>query len=109
MTTLYRAKRGPEGTLPPGTNERIVKATKSRTAWLEATDLVGVTEAASILGIPKTRIYRLQASGEMPEPVVKLDAGQFWARADVTRLRDKRRRKQRDRAAAKTEGGSDGG
>lgn len=51
-------------------------------------DLVGVAEAAEVLGKPTSRVKRWQASGKMPVPVAELRSGPVWFREDVVALRD---------------------
>lgn len=51
-------------------------------------DLVGVAEAAEILGKPASRVKRWQASGKMPATIAEPRATPVWHRADVEALRD---------------------
>jgi hypothetical protein len=46
-------------------------------------DLVGVTEAASILGWDRRRVATYVRRGSFPEPVAELAGGRVWARDDV--------------------------
>lgn len=46
-------------------------------------DLVGVAEAASILGWDKRRVITYVDRGSFPEPVARLAGGRVWDRADV--------------------------
>lgn len=52
-----------------------------------APDLVGVAEAASILGWDKRRVITYVDRGSFPEPVARLAGGRVWARADVEAFR----------------------
>lgn len=45
--------------------------------------LLGVTEAAEILGVRKPHLYRLRDQGRLPEPVITLMAGQIFLRSDI--------------------------
>lgn len=73
------------------------------TRWLkrqpEMPDLVGVTVAAQILSVGKSRIYRLVENGTLPEPFSIELTGPVWLREDVERAReavDAKRRRRRD-------------
>lgn len=46
-------------------------------------DLVGVTEAAEILGWDKRRVSTYQARGSFPEPVARISAGSIWLRSQI--------------------------
>ncbi|HEX6207524.1 MAG TPA: hypothetical protein VF058_04110 [Actinomycetota bacterium] len=52
-----------------------------------APDLVGVAEAASILGWDKRRVITYVDRGSFPEPLARLAGGRVWARADVEAFR----------------------
>lgn len=52
-----------------------------------APDLVGVAEAATILGWDKRRVVTYVDRGSFPEPVARLAGGRVWARADVEAFR----------------------
>ena len=64
-------------------------------------DLVGVTEAAAILGWDRRRVATYVGRGAFPEPVALLASGRVWRRADVEafgaarRVRGARRRTAR--------------
>jgi predicted DNA-binding transcriptional regulator AlpA len=49
----------------------------------EIPDLVGVAEAASILGWDKRRIFTYLARGSFPEPIAALASGRVWLRDDI--------------------------
>jgi predicted DNA-binding transcriptional regulator AlpA len=49
----------------------------------EVPRLVGVAEAASILGWDKRRIFTYLSRGSFPEPVAALASGRVWLRADI--------------------------
>lgn len=52
--------------------------------------LVGVREAAEILGVERPRINRWRGSGVMPEPIQELACGPIWLQQDVEDLRDRK-------------------
>jgi hypothetical protein len=62
----------------------------------ETPDLVGVSEAASILGWDRRRVATYVARGAFPSPLASLASGRVWRREDVEAFaRDRRRRKGR--------------
>lgn len=62
----------------------------------ETPDLVGVTEAAAILGWDRRRVMTYVARGSFPTPLAALASGRVWRRDDVEAFgRDRRRRKGR--------------
>lgn len=46
-------------------------------------DLVGVGEAAEILGIASTTVSQRRRNGHMPEPIAVLKCGPIWHRGDI--------------------------
>lgn len=52
-----------------------------------APELVGVAEAAGILGWDKRRVITYVDRGSFPEPVAHLAGGRVWARADIEAFR----------------------
>ena len=48
----------------------------------ETPRLVGVAEAASILGWDKRRIFTYLSRGSFPEPVAALASGRVWLRSE---------------------------
>src|SRR6266568_318268 len=46
-------------------------------------ELVGVAEAAAILGWDKRRIFTYLSRGSFPEPIVALASGRVWRREDI--------------------------
>lgn len=52
------------------------------------TDLVGVGEAAEILGIQTSTIPRYVKANRLPKPVAELAATKIWRRADIEAVRD---------------------
>jgi predicted DNA-binding transcriptional regulator AlpA len=62
--------------------------------------LVGVAEAAQILGWDKRRIFTYLSRGSFPLPVVSLASGRVWRRDDIERFARERRR--RASAASRT-------
>ncbi len=62
----------------------------------ETPDLVGVTEAARILGWDRRRVVTYVRRGAFPEPLASLAGGRIWRRDDVEAFaRDRTRRKGR--------------
>jgi hypothetical protein len=62
----------------------------------ETPDLVGVTEAAEILGWDRRRVVTYVARGAFPRPLASLAGGRVWRRDDVEAFaRDRARRKGR--------------
>jgi predicted DNA-binding transcriptional regulator AlpA len=60
-------------------------------------ELVGVAEAAAILGWDKRRIFTYLSRGSFPDPVVALASGRVWRRDDIEAYaRTWRRRTVRD-------------
>lgn len=58
--------------------------------------LVGVTEAAAILGWDRRRVATYAARGAFPAPLASLSSGRVWRRDDVEAFaRDRVRRKGR--------------
>lgn len=61
-----------------------------------APELVGVSEAAAILGWDRRRVATYVERGAFPEPVAMLASGRVWRRDDVDAFaRDRSRRKGR--------------
>jgi hypothetical protein len=59
----------------------------------EAPDLVGVSEAAEILGWDRRRVSTYVGRGAFPPPLAELASGRVWRRDDVEAFaRDRRRR-----------------
>lgn len=59
-------------------------------------ELVGVSEAAAILGWDRRRVATYVGRGAFPEPVATLASGRVWRREDVEAFaRDRARRKGR--------------
>ena len=46
-------------------------------------DLVGVAEAAELLGVSRQQVHRLARRPDFPAPVAQLKAGKIWRREDV--------------------------
>ena len=65
--------------------------------WVEVTpDVVGVSEAAKILGWDRRRVTTYVSRGTFPEPIAALASGRVWRREDVEAFgRDRRRRRGR--------------
>lgn len=62
----------------------------------EAPDLVGVSEAASILGWDRRRVATYVSRGSFPPALASLASGRVWRREDVEAFaRDRRLRKGR--------------
>ena len=59
-------------------------------------DLVGVSEAAAILGWDRRRVATYLSRGTFPSPLASLASGRVWRRDDVEAFaRDRARRKGR--------------
>jgi hypothetical protein len=59
-------------------------------------DVVGVSEAATILGWDRRRVATYVSRGAFPEPIAALASGRVWRREDVEAFgRDRLRRKGR--------------
>jgi predicted DNA-binding transcriptional regulator AlpA len=54
-------------------------------------DLVGVAEAAALLGWDKRRVFTYISRGSFPEPVAMLASGRVWRRSDIDDYRRSRR------------------
>ena len=65
--------------------------------WIEITpDVVGVSEAATILGWDRRRVATYVSRGAFPEPIAALASGRVWRREDIEAFgRDRVRRKGR--------------
>jgi hypothetical protein len=59
--------------------------------------LVGVAEAASLMGWDKRRVATYVKRGTFPEPLAELAGGRVWAREDVMAFRDAFKARQRAR------------
>ena len=57
--------------------------------------LVGVTEAARLLGWDRRRVATYVERGAFPDPIAHLASGRVWRRADVEAFATSRRRKPR--------------
>jgi predicted DNA-binding transcriptional regulator AlpA len=58
----------------------------------EVPRLVGVAEAASLLGWDRRRIFTYLSRGSFPEPVAALASGRVWLRSDIEAFAETRRR-----------------
>ena len=59
-------------------------------------DVVGVSEAARVLGWDRRRVATYVSRGVFPQPIAELASGRVWRREDVEAFgRDRRRRKGR--------------
>ena len=65
--------------------------------WVEVIpEVVGVSEAASLLGWDRRRVATYVSRGAFPEPIAVLASGRIWRREDVEAFgRDRIRRKGR--------------
>lgn len=69
-----------------------------------AAELLGVAEAAGLLGWDKRRVATYVRRGSFPEPVAELAGGRVWALQDVLAFRDRfvaRQRARRERRGAR--------
>lgn len=62
--------------------------------------LVGVAEAAALMGWDKRRVATYVKRGAFPEPLAELAGGRVWAREDVLGFREAFRARQRSRRRA---------
>lgn len=67
-----------------------------------APSLVGVAEAAELLGWDKRRVVTYVDRGSFPTPVAELASGRVWLRADVESFGRAFRRRQARRARRRT-------
>ena len=61
--------------------------------------LVGVAEAAEIMGWDRRRVITYVDRGSFPEPVAALASGRVWRREDVERFARDWQQRQRERGA----------
>lgn len=59
----------------------------------EALNIVGLSEAAAILGVSKQRVDQLRKKDAMPEPLAVLRATPVWERSAVEQYAQERRTK----------------
>jgi hypothetical protein len=64
--------------------------------------LVGVAEAAVLMGWDKRRVATYVKRGAFPEPLAELAGGRVWAREDVLAFRDAFKARQRARGRTRT-------
>lgn len=65
-------------------------------------DLVGVTEAARLLGWDRRRVATYVERGSFPEPVAELASGRVWRAEDVAAFGAKRRPRRPGRRPARS-------
>jgi SAM-dependent methyltransferase len=70
-------------------------------------DLVGVAEAATILGWDKRRVATYIRRGSFPEPLASLASGRIWDRVDVEAFAEAFRARQRARRSRRSRRSSD--
>lgn len=72
-------------------------AGKDAALWVEVIpEVVGVSEAASLLGWDRRRVATYVSRGAFPEPIAVLASGRVWRREDVEAFgRDRVRRRGR--------------
>jgi len=54
-------------------------------------ELVGVAEAAALLGWDKRRVFTYISRGSFPEPIAMLASGRVWRKSDIDEYRRFRR------------------
>ena len=90
-----REDRTIEATSRAACLEKIRKAAGRAVLTVEVVpDLVGVAEAAEILGWDKRRVFTYISRGSFPEPIAFLASGRVWRKRDVedyARERSRRR------------------
>lgn len=67
-------------------------------------ELVGVAEAADLLGWDKRRIFTYLGRGSFPAPVAALASGRVWRRADIEAFAAARAERDRERERGRTRG-----
>jgi predicted DNA-binding transcriptional regulator AlpA len=68
----------------PAVQEMITRAVEAERRRAASTpDIVGVAEAAQILGVSKQRVHQLAATATFPDLLTRLKATPVWRRADV--------------------------
>jgi predicted DNA-binding transcriptional regulator AlpA len=106
---MWEAAGGWIGRLPDGreltaaSREECVRELRavagSRTLTIEVEQqLVGVAEAAAVLGWDKRRIFTYLGRGSFPQPVAMLASGRVWRRSDVEAFARTRRSRGEDGA-----------
>lgn len=80
---------------------------KVRKGTSPGADLVGVAEAAAILGWDKRRVATYIRRGSFPQPLASLASGRIWDRADVEAFADAFRARQRARRSGRVRRPSD--
>jgi len=74
---------------------RLRAESRGSTLVVEAVpDLVGVAEAAAILGWAKRRVFTYISRGSFPEHVAHLASGRVWRKTDVEAYARERRRRR---------------
>jgi predicted DNA-binding transcriptional regulator AlpA len=63
-------------------------------------DIVGLAEAAEILGVTTTRVHQLAWRDDFPQPVVVLVSGRIWERQAIEQWAHAHGRQPRALAAA---------
>jgi hypothetical protein len=63
--------------------------------------LVGSTEAARILGVPKPHVARLRAQGRMPEPFTVQGGHDVYVKSEVVQLGRQLERERKARASGR--------
>jgi SAM-dependent methyltransferase len=84
--------------------EQIWKVRKGSSA---GADLVGVAEAAAMLGWDKRRVATYIRRGSFPEPLASLASGRVWDRADIEAFGEAFRARQRARRSGPRRRSSD--
>ncbi len=108
-----RLEGAPEAESVAASSRNACLARLRKTAGREATmtvevipRLVGVAEAAALLGWDKRRIFTYLSRGSFPEPVAALASGRVWRMDDIEAFaRTWRRRRSREAEGTPGAGG----
>ena len=96
----YGRIKGPAPAASYVSRERCLAALRRRAGRRvltveEVPRLVGVAEAATLLGWDRRRIFTYLSRGSFPDPVAGLASGRVWLRSDIETFAQTRRRTRR--------------
>lgn len=61
----------------------MTMASKRARRQQPAVELVGITEAAELIGVSRTRFHQLEQRREFPPPLATLACGRIWLRESI--------------------------